>query len=110
MTGTMPTISETSPGRLEIREGGGCLTLFGLPFLATGIFMMLASFGFVTMRSDGEPVTRATLFLLSVVFTIVGALLAFGRSIAAIDIGQHVVTKQWCLLRPVRTWSYQLGH
>jgi hypothetical protein len=27
--------------------------------------MMLATFGIVTTRSDGEPVTRATLFLLA---------------------------------------------
>ena len=35
----MAAFKEVSPGRLEIREGGGCLTLFGLPFLLTGIFM-----------------------------------------------------------------------
>ena len=105
----MAAIKEVSPGRLEIREGGGCLTLFGLPFLATGIFMMLSSLGVVTMHSDGEPVTKATLLALSVLFTFVGALLCFGRSITAIDIGQHVVTKQWRVLLPVRMWTYQLG-
>jgi hypothetical protein len=41
----MAVIKEVGPGRLEIGEGGGCLTLFGLPFFATGIFMVLASFG-----------------------------------------------------------------
>src|SRR4029077_19050343 len=105
----MSAIKEVSPGRLEIREGGGCLTLFGLPFLATGVFMMLASLGIVTMHSDGEPVTKATLLALSLLFTFVGALLCFGRSITAIDIGQHVVTKQWRVLLPVRMWTYQLG-
>ena len=105
----MSAIKEVSPGRLEIREGGGCLTLFGLPFLATGIFMMLASFGVVTMHNDGEPVTQVTLLLLAVLFTLVGAVLSFGRSITAIDVGQHVVTKQWRVLLPVRTWTYQLG-
>ena len=98
-----------SPGRLEIREGGGCLTLFGLPFLATGIFMLLASFGVVTIRSDGEPVTQATLLLLGVLFTLVGAVLAFGRSITTIDVGQQVLTKQWRILLPVLTRTYQLG-
>ena len=57
----MAAVREVSPGRLQIREGGACLTLFGLPFLATGVFMMLARFGIVTMRSDGEPVTQATM-------------------------------------------------
>jgi hypothetical protein len=105
----MAAIREVSPGRLEIREGGGCLALFGLPFLATGIFMLLASVGVLTMRSDGEPVTQATIVLLGVVFALVGGVLAFGRSITAIDLGQHVITKQWRVLLPVRTWTYQLG-
>src|SRR5678815_5273670 len=105
----MAAVKEVSPGRLQIREGGGCLTLVGLPFLATGIFMMLASFGMVTMRSDGEPVTQATMLGLGAVFTLVGALLSFGRGITTIDVGQHVITKQWRVLLPVRTWTYQLG-
>jgi len=105
----MPAVKEVGPGRLEIREGGGCLTLFGLPFFATGIFMMLASFGVVTMRSDGAAVTQATAFGLSILFTLVGGVLVFGRSIATIDIGQQVVTKQWRILLPLRTWTYQLS-
>jgi hypothetical protein len=105
----MAAIKEVGPGRLEIREGGGCLTLFGLPFFATGIFMVLASFGVVTMRSDGEPVTQAAAFGLGVLFTLVGGVLTFGRSIASIDLGQQVITKQWRILLPVRTWTYQLG-
>jgi hypothetical protein len=55
----MVAIKDARPGRLEIREGGGCLMLFGLPFFGTGIFMVLASFGVVTMRSDGAAVTQA---------------------------------------------------
>ena len=105
----MAAVRETAPGRLEIREGGGCLTLFGLPFLATGIYMLLASVGIVTMRSDGEPVTQATMVLLGVVFTLVGGVLTFGRGVTTIDVGQHVVTKQWRILVPIRTWTYQLG-
>jgi len=105
----MAAITEAGPGRLEIREGGGRLTLFGLPFFATGIFMLLASFGIVTMRSDGEAVTQAAAFALGVLFTFVGGVIAFGRSITSIDIAQQVLTKQWRILLPVRTWTYQLG-
>jgi hypothetical protein len=105
----MAAFKDVSPGRLEIREGGGRLTLFGLPFFATGIFMVLASLGVVTMRSDGEAVTQATAFGLGILFTLVGGVLSFGRSIAAIDIGQQVITKQWRILLPIRTSTYQLG-
>ena len=105
----MAAVKEVFPGRLEIRQGGGCLALFGLPFFLTGIFMILASFGIVTMRSDGEAVTQAAAFGLGAIFTFVGGLLVFGRGITSIDVGQHVVTKQWRVLLPVRTWTYQLG-
>jgi len=105
----MAAVREVSPGRLEIREGGGCLTLFGLPFLLTGIFMMLASFGVVTMRSEGEAVTQVAAAGLGVLFASVGGVLTFGRSIASIDVGQQVITKQWRILLPIRTWTYQLA-
>lgn len=58
---------------------------------------------------DGEAVTQATAFGLGILFTLVGGVLSFGRSIAAIDIGQQAITKQWRILLPVRTWTYQLG-
>lgn len=81
----MPVINEVAPGRLEIREGGGCLALFGAPFLAVGIFASLATLGLVTMRSDGQPATQATAALFAVLFTLVGGVLVFGRSVTAID-------------------------
>jgi hypothetical protein len=105
----MAATKEVAPGRLEIREGGGCLTLFGLPFLSVGIFMSLAALGLVTMRSDGQPATQAAAAALAVLFTLVGGVLTFGRSITTIDIGQQVVKKQWRILLPVRTWTYQLS-
>lgn len=33
----------------------------------------------------------------------------FGRSITTIDPAQHAVIKQWRLLVPIRTWTYQLA-
>lgn len=105
----MFAIREVAPGRLQIREGGGCLTLFGLPFFATGIWMLLSSLGIVTMHSDGEPVTRAALVLMGSLFTLVGSVLSFGRSITTIDVAQHAVIQQWRLLVPIRTWTYQLA-
>jgi hypothetical protein len=43
-----------APDRLQIREGGGCLSAFGLPFFGAGIFMMLSGLGIVPMSNDGE--------------------------------------------------------
>ena len=45
----MLAVKEVSPGRLEIHEGGGCLTLFGLSFLADYTTVTLA---FVRGDSD----------------------------------------------------------
>src|SRR5215470_15981815 len=84
ITGPMPlAITEVAPGRLEIREGGGCLTLFGLPFLAVGIYASLATLGFVVMRNEGQAVTHAAAVVFAVLFTLVGGVLTFGRSITA---------------------------
>src|SRR5262245_13285941 len=105
----MAAVKEVSPGRLEIREGGGCLTLFGLPFFTVGVYMLLSVVGLVTMRSDGQPVTQAAAGVLCGLFTLVVGVLTFGRSITAIDLGQHVVTKQWRVLIPLHTWTYPLG-
>ncbi len=74
-----PSVRLVAPGRLQIREGGGCLSVFGLPFFGAGIFMMLAGLGIVPMSNDGE-VTRWTWLLLGVmgiVFTLVGGGLVF---------------------------------
>jgi hypothetical protein len=35
----------TAPERLQFREGGGCLSLFGMPFFAAGLFMLLSVAG-----------------------------------------------------------------
>jgi len=40
-----------SGGCLEIREGGGCLTFFGLPFFAAGIFLALAVLGLAPLEN-----------------------------------------------------------
>jgi len=32
-----------TPDRLQIREGGGCMSVFGLPFFVAGVFMFLVT-------------------------------------------------------------------
>jgi hypothetical protein len=38
-----------APGRLQIRDGGGWMTWFGMPFFLAGIFVVLAGVGIVPM-------------------------------------------------------------
>jgi hypothetical protein len=36
-----------TPDRLQIRDGGGCLSFFGLPFFAAGVFLASIAAGVV---------------------------------------------------------------
>lgn len=100
-------VTQPAPGRLQIREGGGALTLFGLPFFAAGVFLLLSTAGLVTVHSD-DPISTPAMVLLGTMFTIVGAVLSFGRSVTMLDLAQHVVVQQWRLLLPIRSWTHQL--
>ena len=100
-------VTQPAPGRLQIREGGGALTLFGLPFLAVGVFLLLSTAGLVSVHSD-DPISTPAMALLGTMFTIVGAVLSFGRSVTMLDLAQHVVVQQWRLLVPIRSWTCQL--
>ena len=51
-----PIVRQVAPDRLEIKEGGGCLTLFGVPFLAAGIFVTLIVARIVPLKNaSGLP-------------------------------------------------------
>ena len=90
-----------SPDRLQIREGGGCLSVFGLPFFAAGVFMGLTAAGVVPMQTS-STLARPVLAVMAIVFTLVGGALVFGRSWTTLDRAQRHVVKQWGLLIPMR--------
>jgi hypothetical protein len=99
-----------SPGRLEIRQGGGCLAIFGLPFFAAGIFVILIALGVVPVTNAEETPDFAwiALPLLGVVFTTVGGALVLGRSWTTIDAARRTLARQWGLLVPMRTDTHRL--
>jgi hypothetical protein len=60
-----PAFTLVAPDRLRIREGGGCLSLFGLPFFAAGVLLLLAVSGFVPMsNADRLPAIAWPLLVL----------------------------------------------
>lgn len=67
---------------LELKTGGGCLSIFGLPFLLAGIFMLLATVGIIPFSNASEVPSWSYLLmgLMALVFCGVGAALVFGRS------------------------------
>jgi hypothetical protein len=99
-----------SPHQLHIAEGGGCLALFGLPFLAAGVFMLLASVGIVPLQADDSVPSWSFLVLgaMGVVFTLVGGHLALGRRWIIVDTRRARITQQWGLLVPLQATERRL--
>src|SRR4051812_6406787 len=90
-----------SPDRLQIRQGGGCLAVFGLPFFAAGVFMGLGTIGVVPVHTTND-LARPVMALMALAFTAVGGALVFGRSWTIVDRTQRQVIKQLGLLIPMR--------
>jgi hypothetical protein len=105
-----PSVRHVTSDRLQVREGGGGIALFGLPFFAAGIFLGLTALGLVPMSNAHEMPAWGwpALVLMAVAFTGVGGTLVFGRSWTTIDIAQRTVLKQWGLLLPLRERSFRL--
>ena len=40
------------PDRIQSRQGGGVLGIFGLPFFAAGVFMLLTVSGFIELKNS----------------------------------------------------------
>ena len=93
-----------TPDRLQIQEGGGCLSVFGIPFFGAGIFLFLILLGVVPLSNAdvmpwwGSP----ALVLMAIAFTAVGGGLVFGRSWTTIDRAQREVIRQSGLLVALR--------
>ena len=72
---------------LEIRSGGGCISIFGLPFLLSASLSQIPRRPF---PMKGSPGTLPSIFvvLFGSVFAAVGAGLVFGRSGIILDRGK----------------------
>ncbi len=91
----------TRPDVLEGRSGGGLLSLFGLPFLAAGLFVWASGVGLVPQQGRGMPLLVALPF--GGIFVAVGVALVFGRGGTIIDRRRGVVTQWWGLLVAFRS-------
>jgi hypothetical protein len=100
----------TAPGVLQIRQGGGRLSLFGLPFLAAGVFMILTSLGMIPVAnvSDLGGWGWLALLFMGAMFSLVGGALTFGRSWTTVDATQRLIIKELGLLAPMRRETHRL--
>jgi hypothetical protein len=89
---------------VEIRDGGGCLSAFGIPFLAAGVFTTLIGLGIVPVQNAADvPVwVWPLIVLMGLAFVVVGGGLVFGRRWITVDAGRGLLVKQWGLLVPLR--------
>jgi hypothetical protein len=92
-----------APDRIQIREGGGCLGVFGLPFFAAGVFLLLSSMGLVPMEKGDDLLTRLMLPFMGIVFTAVGGTLSFGRAWTTVDGTRREIVKQLGLMVPMHS-------
>ena len=97
-------IRQVAPDRLQIKEGGGCLSLFGLPFLLAGIFVVLIGLRIVPMSNAADVPAWAwpLIFLMGLAFVIVGGGLVLGRGWITLDAGRGTLRREWGLLVPLR--------
>lgn len=96
--------------RLTLQEGGGCLSVFGLPFLGAGIFMLLAALGLVPSENakNMKGFEHVIFFLMGLVFSGVGGSLVFGRKWLMIDRPRGLVTEAYGLLVPMKQKTARL--
>ncbi len=100
----------TGSDRLVGREGGGCLALFGLPFLLAGLFVTSAAIAGEIPDSDtGEPAPRYFTVPFGMIFVTVGAVLVFGRRGIVIDRLSNQFTVWYGLMVPMHTKRQPLG-
>lgn len=98
-----PPFRQKDPSQLELREGGGCASLFGLPFFLAGIFLTLGGVGLVPIQNatDQPAWTWPLMVLMGAAFLAVGGTLVFGRRWIVLDAGQGCVIRSQGLLLPM---------
>ena len=88
----MKEIITSDPDVLKFQTGGGCLMLFGLPFLLTGLFVLSIPLNVLPLEGTPPPWYVAVPF--GAVFFLVGFGLMFGRKVVTLDRRQKRLTTE----------------
>lgn len=102
---TRSSLRQVAPDRLEIRAGGGCVAVFGVPFLLAGLLVVLVGLRVVPVQNAAEVPAWSypLLVLFGLAFVAVGGGLVFGRRWILLDVGRGRITERWGLLVPLRS-------
>jgi hypothetical protein len=95
-----------APDIIEYRGGGGCLSLFGLPFLVAGLYIMQIPTGFIPVEGDSPPWYFLVPF--GFVFAAAGFAMVFGRNGTTIDLRKRKILQWWGLLVPFKRNTHSL--
>jgi len=98
-----------SPTVIEIREGGGCMSLFGVPFFLAGLFLIAASTGMIHVDNQPGGWEHLALVFMGVAFTAAGGVLVLGRRWLTLDAANRSALRQQGLLVPMRHEQRPLG-
>jgi predicted PurR-regulated permease PerM len=100
-----------TPTQLRITRGGGCISVFGMPFLLAGIFVTLIGLQVIRVDNASEVPIWAwpVIILMGVVFTCVGGALVFGRTWITIDTGSGSVSEVKGLITPIKRQNFRLA-
>ena len=95
---------------LEIRSGGGFQALFGLPFFAVGVFLLLGAVGIVEFdNADSVPFwAYPVIGFMGLVFAAVGGGLVLGRTSIILDRRTSTVTNTKKVIFRVKSESKSL--
>lgn len=89
------------PEVLETRTGGGCLSVFGLPFLLAGLFVMQIPLGLIPVE-NAEALPWFFFIPFGGIFAAVGSCLVFGRSGLILDKRRGLVIQWQGLIVPMK--------
>lgn len=97
-------LRQTSANTIELRQGGGCITVLGLLFFLTGIFLAGTAIRVLSVQVEPDhPAMRATVVLMSVLFLGLGAAFVFGRQWLILDLSTRSLTRSYGLIVPIRS-------
>lgn len=104
------SLGQSAPDRLEIRSGGGCISVFGVPFFAAGLFLILVALQILPLSNSEEVPARAwpLMLVMGLVFAAVGGWLVFGRTRIVLDAAAGRVSKEHRALVRVRYEAHNL--
>ena len=101
----MKRIETGNFNQLSYKEGGGCVSLFGMPFFGFGVAFMIAGIAGTVKNKTGAPVSPVLPVIFGGVFASIGAVLIFGRTGMVFDRTTGIINQWWGLLFPM--WNSQ---